>query len=383
VRKKRSKQEGSLHQLPSGSWRAQVYLDGQRISHTERTKHDAQDWLRKTQEKVKIGIDLKGAQITLEEFLAQWMTAKSTIRRRTTRTQYQITIRIHILPALGKIKLIDLRPEQIQKLYNTKLTEGLGPRMVEIIHSVLHGCLEHALKLGLISRNPTNATTPPRAESAEMRFYDEAQVSQFLSASQGERLEALYFLEIATGLRQSELLGLKWADIDWNRRSISIKRQLSRFKKEGYFTLPKTKAGRRMIILGANILEKLRQHWKAQQLERQFAGQRWQENDLVFPSTIGSPCDQGNLYRDFRRIVVKAGLPPIRFHDLRHTAASLMLNHNIPPIVVSRRLGHYKASFTLDIYGHLIPEMQDEAADLMDELIFPAPLLIAHELHTK
>jgi integrase len=289
-----------------------------------------------------------------------------------------MTCRKHIIPTLGSLRLKDLHAERIQRLYIQKTQEGCGDRTIKMIHSVLHSSLKKAVRLGMLGRNPTDAVTPPRYEHEEMRFYDEAQVNQFLFAAKGNRNEALYYLAVTTGLRQSELLGLKWSDLDWVKKTLSVQRQLRReFKQGDYFTTPKTKAGKRTIVLGEKTIEILHEHWDLQNQERRFAGGRWKENDLIFTSSIGTPMDQRNLYHTFREFIHSVGLPEIRFHDLRHTAASLMLNHGIAPIIVSKRLGHSKVSITLDIYGHLMSEMQNEAADLMDELITSVPI----ELH--
>lgn len=180
----------------------------------------------------------------------------------------------------------------------------------------------------------------------------------------------MYHLAITTGMRQAELLGLKWKDADWQRKSLKVRRQMRREVGGGFtFAQPKTKAGRRTIIIGQAVIDRLREHRESQQVERIKVGARWQDFDLVFPSKIGTPMDGGNLRREFRQLIELSGLPVIRFHDLRHTAASLMLNYGVPVIVVSRRLGHARPSITLDVYGHLIPSMQDEAARLMDDLM--------------
>jgi integrase len=224
----------------------------------------------------------------------------------------------------------------------------------------------------MIGRNPTDAVDPPRYQPEEMKFYDEAQVSQLILAARGDRYEALYSLAIVTGMRQSELLALLWSDLYWQKQTLRVQRQLKREnRRDGYFTSPKTKAGKRSLNLGAATIGQLRDHYERQRLDRMAAGDRWMENDLIFPSINGTPLDQSNLYKRFKRLIRAAGLPEVRFHDLRHTAASLMLNHGIPPIIVARRLGHSKVSITLDTYGHLMPEMQNEAADLMDELVTP------------
>jgi hypothetical protein len=202
--------------------------------------------------------------------------------------------------------------------------------------------------------------------------YPGIQVSHMLISAMGDRNEALYHLPATTGMRQSERLGLRWSDLDWEGCSLQIQRQLKLTNSAHYYyEPPKTKAGRRTVVLGKKTIEKLREHHERQQLERIQAGQKWVEKDLIFPSSIGTPMDQANLLKEFKQLIKAAGLPEIRFHDLRHSAASLMLNHGIPVIVVSRRLGHSKPSVTLDVYGHLMPGMQNEAADLMDELGTP------------
>jgi integrase len=168
------------------------------------------------------------------------------------------------------------------------------------------------------------------------------------------------------------------SDLDWVKKTLTVQRQLRRgFRNNDYFTTPKTKAGKRTVKMGEKSIEILHKHWDLQNEERRIAGERWKETNLIFTSSIGTPMDQHNLYHAFKEFITSIGLPIIRFHDLRHTAATLMLNHGIAPIIVSKRLGHSKVSITLDIYGHLMPEMQSEAADLMDELITSVPI----ELH--
>jgi integrase len=377
---KRNNKEGSICQLPSGTWRAQIYQKGQRISHTEKTKAEALAWIRRMYQEIDDGKTIQVSKITFEEFLDSWLISIKTSIRPMTWYQYHTVTKNHILPVLPNLKLIDLKPDMIQKIYNNKISQGIHPRTIKLMHTVFHSSLEQAVKMGLILRNPANAVKRPKYEIPEMKFLDEAQVNQFLSAAQGQRNEALYQLEIATGMRQSELLGLRWKDLDWDRCSIIVQHQLKRGFTEGdYFSQPKTKSGKRTIILGKKTVDKLREHWLRQLKEKQIAGNRWKENDLIFPSTIGTPINQANLYRSFKDLLRSAGLPDIRFHDLRHTAATLMLNHGVAPIIVSRRLGHSRVSITLDIYGHLIPEMQNEAAEMIDDLITPIAVDIAHD----
>jgi integrase len=309
---------------------------------------------------------------TLREYLESWLISIQTSIRPGTLYQYTMTCRRHIIPTLGNLKLSEVRPALIQKLLANKLQSSSGARTVEMIHAVLHRALNQAVKLEILARNPVDATTPPKVEAKEMKFYDEHQVGQLLFGARGNKNEALYHLALATGLRLSELLGLKWEDLDWQKKKLNVRRQLKRkFKKGDYFAQPKTQNGRRTIVLGTVTLTKLREHRDRQNELRIFAGNRWQENDLIFLTPIGTPKNQSNLYREFKEFIMDAGLPEIRFHDLRHTAASLLLNHGVAPVIVSRRLGHYKVSMTLDIYDHLMPEMQDDVDELIDDLITP------------
>ncbi len=219
-------------------------------------------------------------------------------------------------------------------------------------------------------RNPASSTTPPKLSRKEMKFYNEAQIRTMLETikAEGDRYLALFHLALTTGMRQAELLGLKWTDLDWNKGTLQIKRQLKRKKGGGfYYPPPKSKAGYRTLVLGQKMLAILKEHQALLQREQQQAKQ-WHFNDLMFPNTFGNPTQPDKLLKRFKRLCEKANLPLIRFHDLRHTSATLMLNHGVPIIVVSRRLGHAQPSITLDVYGHLLPVMQNEVAELMDQI---------------
>jgi len=377
--KRRNNHEGTICKLPSGRWRAQIVISGQRLGFTADTRQACSIWLRNIRHQLPQNPILAGESKSLGVFLEDWLAIAKSSLRLTTWTQYHHLVENHIIPVLGAIPLKNLRPDHIQSFYDAKLKAGLGARTVQVMHAVIHRSLSQAVKLELLGKNPDDATTPPKAIHPEMQFYDEAQVIQFLITAKGDRNEALYYIALYSGMRQAELLGLRWADVDWQKKTIRVQRQLRRdFRKGDFFTSPKTKAGKRTILLGVNGIAKLREHWQLQNQERAIVGNRRQEYDLIFPSSIGTPMDHSNLVKNFKRLIRLAGLPEIRFHDLRHTAASLMLNHGVPAIIVSRRLGHSRVSITLDTYGHLMPELQSEAADLMDELITPIQI----ELHT-
>jgi integrase len=322
------------------------------------------------QAQIADGLTIEGTRTTLEDFMQQWLrTAKSSLRPNTWK-QYSQIVRQHIIPDLGRIKLKDLRPDHIQSLYASKQEAGVGLHTIRLIHAVLHRAFAQALRWGLVTRNPADAVDRPKPGRKEMKALDAGQARVLLNAIEGERLEALYYLAITTGLRQGELLGLRWSDLDWETGRLRVQRQLQRVPGEGLvFSEPKSNASRRLVKLGSTVLEKLHEHRERQEQERLLVGERWQKHELIFPSTIGTPMEPRNLFRQFKDLLKRAGLPDIRFHDLRHTAATLMFEQDVHPKVVQERLGHSTITLTLDTYSHVLPSMQEDAADKMDTLL--------------
>jgi integrase len=348
--KRRSNHEGSIYQRENGKWRAQVTLDGRRLNFSAKTQRECQEWLKKTIGRIDDGMTYASTKTTLEEYMSSWLESSKASLRETTWSHYKSVTDRYILPKIGQIKLIELGGDQIQVLYDHLVEEGIGIPTVRKVHTVLLSALSLAVKAGKIGSNPVKATRPPRAPSREMSFLNESQVNCLLVASKGHRLEALYHLAVTTGMRQMELLGLKWTDLDWDKQTLKVERQLVRSRVKGIqFLPPKTNAGRRTLSLGSNTIS-------------------------AFTNALGKPIDPRRLLKDFKKLLNVGGLPEIRFHDLRHTSATLMLNHGIPIIVVSRRLGHARPSITLNIYGHLIPSMDVMAADKIDELVSPIEL---------
>jgi integrase len=303
------------------------------------------------------------------------ISVKNNVRFSSFR-QYLMTIHVHVLPYLGKIPMADLRVDLIQMFYDKKVEVGTGIPTIRMIHNILHKAFRQAVVLRILIYNPIDGVIVPKSkENKEMQIFNESQSNLLLSAVRGTRYDALYQMELSTGLRESELLGLKWSDLDWKNKTISVCRQLvhnPRLQPELFGPL-KTSSAYRTIYLGDQTIEKLHAHFNAQAIERTRAEKdnKWTDYDVIFPSLIGTPMRQVNLYNNFKRIIRQLGLPDIRFHDLRHTAASIMLNHNVPVDVVSKRLGHAKVSITLNVYAHLIPESQKNVGQLMDDLISP------------
>ena len=205
-------------------------------------------------------------------------------------------------------------------------------------------------------------------------------VRQLIQVAESKRMGILFWAAVTTGLRQGELIGLKWSDLDWKTRSIQIQRQVQRRTGEGLvFCEPKSASGRRVIVLGKSTIERLREHKNIQVKDRILLEEKWQDYDLIFPSPIGTPLDPSNVLKVYKDCLNEAGLPNLRFHDLRHTAATLMLQQGINPKIVHERLGHSDISLTLNTYSHVLPPMQEEAAEKMDELL--TLIEVSDELH--
>jgi len=372
---RRGNKEGSIYKRKDGRWCAYVTMDGHRVQKYSKTKSVCAKWLKETLTQIDQGLTIRGTQYTVQTYLEEWLVSIKSSLRKNTWLQYKQNTYLHIIPFLGEIKLKDLRPDQIQSLYNSKQKNNIGAATIRISHAILHKSLNQAVKWGLMGRNPADAVTRPRETKHEMSVLNLEQVKSLLSFLVGSRFEALYYLALTTGLREGELLGLKWNDLDWGSSRLQIKRQLQRIPHEGlHLVEPKSKAGRRAITLGYQAVEKLRGHNELQQKERLFAGERWQENDLIFPSTIGTPMEPRNLIRFHDETLAKIGLPPIRFHDLRHTAATLMLLQGTNPKIVQERLGHASIQLTMDTYSHVLPDMQSDIANRMDALLTPIPV---------
>ncbi len=376
--KRRSNNEGTIYKRLHGKWRAQVTIGGQRLSYTGGTLKECQKWIREIRQQIDNGLTLKGAEIRLDDFLVGWLGTIASSRSRSTVTHYRWIATKRIVPILGKVYLSDLKTEAVQKCYDNLIARGFSRHAVHCAHKVLRISMSHAVKLGYIGRNPCDGTAPPKPFRREMKFLDEAQVRILLTTASkiGDRLFPLYYLAIHTGLRISELMGVKWGDIEFERKTLQVNRQVLHTKGGGFlFTEPKSSSGKRSVVIGEKALAVLKTQCENVKVLRAQANGNWTDLDLVFPSNAGTPLTPSNIRRGFRKVLKVSNVPKIRFHDLRHTAASLMLNHGVPVLIASRRLGHSKASITMDVYGHLMPNKQEEAAELLDDLVSIAPKL--------
>jgi integrase len=281
----------------------------------------------------------------------RWLEAtKGTVRERTW-IRAEVDVRVHIDPVLGKSRLDGLSALRLQSFYRTKLDSGLSPRAVQIIHATLHKALRQAVRWQLIPRNVAESVEPPKANEKEIEPLDEEQVRGLLKAVERDELEALYVLAITTGMRSGELLGLKWEDVDFRAGTLRVNRTVF----NGRVNAPKTSKSRRSIRLSRSALVALKNHGRT--------------SEWVFCTSVGTPISVHNLHnRSWKPLLKKAGLLHKRFHDLRHTCATLLLTKGVHPKVVQELLGHSSISVTLDTYSHVLPNMQGPAADAMDDL---------------
>jgi integrase len=318
------------------------------------------------------GLVFDAGMLTLGEYVDKWLShsVRGSVRQRTFERYEQIA-RVHIKPTLGRIKLKALTPTHVRGLYREKLDEGLSPRTVQYIHTTLNKALKEAMRDGLIPRNAAYAVKAPRPANTEIKPLNPEQARAFLEVVRGDRFEALYVLAIHCGLREGELLGLKWDDLNLDAGTLSVRRTLSETKEVGrIFELPKNGKGR-SIKLTSGAQEALRGHLRLQLDEIERAGARYQDQGLVFPAKAGTPMNAKNLTaRSFKPLLVKAGLPrSVRLHDLRHTCATLLLGKGVHPKIVQELLGHATIAITLDTYSHVLPNMQSEAVAAMERLL--------------
>ena len=374
--RKRGNGEGSIYRRKDGRWVGQylVYTaEGPKYRYLYgKTRTDVSKRLTKAMADRDGGVVFDAGKLTLGEYLERWLSdsLKGTVRASTCE-RHEINVRVHISPALGRVLLKALTPAHVRALHREKLDTGLATATVRKIHSTLHKALAQAVADGLIPRNAADVKAP-RPAPEEMRPLSEAEACAFLDAAKdsGDRFEPLYVLAITTGLRRGELLGLRWDDVDLQRGTLRVGRALVREGGRHLLGETKTRRGRRQVNLTPRTVAALKAHRK-RQLERKVKlASLYKDHGLIFPSETGTPVNPENLVkRSFKPLLKKAGLPEIRFHDLRHTCATLLLGRGVHPKIVQELLGHATIAMTLDNYSHYLPSMGDQASGAMGDAL--------------
>ena len=316
------------------------------------------------------GLVFDAGSLTVGEYLTRWL--KDSVRGTVRVSTYEVhrhMIEPHIVPALGRLKLKDLNPTHVRGIYREKLDAGLSAATVRKMHSILRKALKQAVLDGLIPRNVCEAVKLPKVERKEITPLNREQAKTLLEAanSAGDRLEALYVLAIHTGMREGELLGLKWEDVDLERGVLRLRRALVR--EGGKVTLGdlKTPKSRRSVRLTRDAADALSAHLQRQLEEMERMGSLYQPGGLAFATESGTLINPSNLRnRSFKPLLKHAGLPDICFHDLRHTCATLLLSQGTHPKLVQELLGHATIAMTLDTYSHFLPSMGDQTVRAME-----------------
>jgi len=371
---KRGNGEGSVYRTKNGLWRGSYWVTTakglKRRYVSAKTRQQCSQKLTKAMADRDGGLIFEAGHLTVGDYLKRWLKDVEDTVRRSTYEGYEYAVRPHIVPALGRIKLKDLTSAHLRSFYRDRLDSGRAPATVHKLHVVLHKALKAAVADGLIPRNAAAGLKLPRITREEIDPLTEEEARRLLETVRGDRLETLYVLALNTGMRQGELLALKWDDVDLERGVLRVRRTLTHANKSFVLGEPKTKNSRRTIRLTTGAVNALRMHLSRQLEEIEYMGSLYQPGGLIFATETGTIINPSNLRnRSFKPLLKGAGLPPIRFHDLRHTCATLLLSNDVNAKVVSEMLGHSSIRITLDIYSHLMPDMQEKAAKALEKAL--------------
>jgi integrase len=371
---------GSIKRDPArGTWTVVVDVDGPRGRRTQikrrgfATKRAAQAALNDLLNESRDGLFVAGAKVTAGAYLREWLDGLSTSGRRTsTITRYRGLVERHALPELATLQLTDVNALHLDAVYRKMHTGGLSARSIRFLHTVLHRAFADAERKRLLARNPASGATPPSASAArapEQSVWTASELARFLASVEGHHHETLFRLTALTGLRRGEVLGLSWDCVDREHRRVTVRQTLIEIAGQLHTAEPKTARSRRIVDIDPATAHALEQHRKRQGEIAQRVGEPWNERNLVFVSPEGDPYKPESISQAFERTVARVGLPRLRFHDLRHTHATLLLASGANAKVVSERLGHSSVAFTLDTYGHVLPGQQASAANAVARLI--------------
>ena len=368
-----------------GSWTyvLDTSLPGQRRRQRSkggyRTKRDALAALNEAHGALHRGLYVEPSKLSIKTFLHDhWLPAIEAGLRKSTFEGYRSAIRSHVLPRLGEMRIQALTPDQLNAFYGDLLREGrcdgkggLSPKTVHNVHVMLHKALHDAVRWNYLPRNVAEFADPPRQTSSgkAMRTWTPDELRGFLNFVTDDPLHAAWVLAANTGMRRGEVLGLRWQDMDFDRRRLAIRQTIISIDYRVEISEPKTARGRRSVALDTGTVTALRAHRATQNQQKLMLGEAYQDLGLVFCREDGSPVHPDRFTQMFDKHVKDSGLPRIRLHDLRHTHATLALAAGIHPKVVSERLGHSTVAFTMDVYSHAIPSMEAEAAETIANLV--------------
>jgi integrase len=370
-RRKRGAGDANYRHRADGRWEVRFTLpNGKSKSVYAKTRQEVQQKHRAALRDLDNGLNLSAGNQTVAQFAAHWLEYVAPPRvRPSSYRHYEQLLRVHVIPALGRITLSKLTSVQVQHMLNEKSKSGLSPRTVSHIRAVLRDALNQALRWALVTRNVAALARPPRQAKTLVHPLTADQARAFLEFCKDDRLGPLFAAALSTGMRQGELFGLGWDDIDFERNTVRVRRALQRVKGKPTFVEPKSESSRRTITLPAVAMAAFRTQRTRQRDQRLLAGDQWQDWGLVFTSSKGTPLDGPNVNKRLQKLLEQAGLPRQRFHDLRHGCASLLLAAGVPPRTIMGVLGHSQISLTLNTYSHLSPALERDAADALDRML--------------
>jgi integrase len=373
AKKRRDYGEGSLYfKKGDNRWVGSFYHNGERkyvYGSVGGKKEEARQKLKAAIKQAEAGTLVASNKQTVATFLEYWLSVKKLPLKPGAHSTYTSYVKVHMVPHLGRIQLQKLSRHHIQHFINSMFEEDdLEPSTIQTAYTILKAAMNDAVEWQMIAINPCQSISLPRVESLDYMVLNREQAQTLKASLVGHWHEALITVALATGMRRGELLCLKWSDVDVERGHIYVQRSLSYINGEGYKEVPpKTKSSKRHITLPRFAVETLKQHRTTQCIAR-LEARTWTELDLVFPGKAGKYVPTSTLQREFRLVLERATLPIMRFHDLRHTCATLLLSQGISPKVVQELLGHSSIKITMDRYGHVIPGMQETAMAAYDTL---------------
>lgn len=316
------------------------------------------------------GTYVEAVRLTVQTYLLEhWLPASVSRVRQSTHASYEMHVRRYLVPGLGHLALQKVTAPAINALY-AEIGKRLSPASVRLVHATLHRSLADAVRWQLVPRNVATLADPPRASRPQMAVWSPEQLRIFLVRTADDQYATLWLFYALTGVRRGEALALRWADVDLDARRVHICRNVVPVRSKLVFGEPKTARGRRSIALDPGMVAALRAHRRVQLEERVLMGPAFEDHDLVFARPDGSPWNPEYITRTFARLVRQTGLPHIRLHDVRHTHATLALVAGVPTRVVSDRLGHSAMAITTDVYQHVLPELEEDAAVRVAQLVF-------------
>lgn len=370
---------GQIVKRGENIWYVRIFLgrdaDGKRKYFNKTihgTKKDAQKFLTaKTREK-DLGVFVEPAAMPLNQFLDKWLAECAILKvREQTLNGYKWLLNHFVREKLGQKRLSDIQAYEVQKLYNEMKKANYSPKTIRHAHNVLSSAFKQAVKWKMLMQDPCDLCELPRQIKTEMKCLTPFEAKLFLETAKENKHSVLFQLAIQTGARPQEYLALQWKDVDFEQKTISIKRAIVEVKGGGFrFDEPKTARSRRSIPISQSLIDELKHHRRRQLEAKLKLGAGYQNFDLVFASEVGTPLQKKNIRdRHFKPLLRKAELPDIRLYDLRHTTATLLLSEGINPKIVSERLGHASIVLTLDTYSHVLPTMQEDATAKLEMLL--------------